>query len=99
MGGLPIQLLKRERIRRTAYLTRGAARQDVFDCFEMFCTPTRKHTTNKMLSPVDHETRPSKPNQAGVWQTGGTSSRSVPDGDLRHPMLRTLQLFSGHSAG
>lgn len=30
------QLLKRERIRRGTYLTREAARQDVFECIEMF---------------------------------------------------------------
>jgi putative transposase len=30
------QLLKRERIKRKIYLTRGAARSDVFDYIEMF---------------------------------------------------------------
>ena len=34
------QLLKRGRIRRRTYLTRDAARQDVFDYIEMFCNPT-----------------------------------------------------------
>jgi hypothetical protein len=28
------------------------ARQDMFDYIEMFCTPTRKHVRNGMLSPV-----------------------------------------------
>ena len=49
------QLLKRERIRRRTYLTRDVARQDVFDYIEMFYNPTRKHTNNGMLSPVDYE--------------------------------------------
>ncbi|KQI67072.1 hypothetical protein AN189_17100 [Loktanella sp. 3ANDIMAR09] len=49
-------LLKRERIRWQTYLTRDAARQDVFDYIEMFYNPTRKHTNNGMLSPVDYET-------------------------------------------
>jgi len=40
------QLLKRERIRRLTYLTRDAARQDVFGYIEMFYNPTRKHTNN-----------------------------------------------------
>ena len=60
------QLLKRERIRRHTYLTRDAARQDVFDYIEMFYTPKRKHTNNGMLSPVDFETRQQKLNEAGV---------------------------------
>jgi Integrase core domain len=60
------QLLKRERIRRRTYLTREAARQDVFDYIEMFYNPKRKHTNNGMLSPVDFETRQQKPNEAGV---------------------------------
>jgi len=49
------QLLKRERIRRRMYLTRDAARQDVFDYIEMFYNPNRKHTNNGMLSPVEYE--------------------------------------------
>jgi putative transposase len=60
------QLLKRERIRRRTYLTREAARQDVFDTIEMFYNPTRKHTNNGMLSPVDDETKQQKMNEAGV---------------------------------
>ncbi len=67
------QLLKRERIRRRTYLTREAARQDVFDYIEMFYNPKRKHTNNGMLSPVDFETRQQKLNEAGVQETGGTS--------------------------
>jgi putative transposase len=60
------QLLKRERIRRRTYLTREAARQDVFDHIEMFYNPKRKHTNNGMLSPVDVETRQQKLNEAGL---------------------------------
>ena len=71
------QLLKRERIRRRIYLTREAARQDVFDYIEMFYNPKRKHTNNGMLSPVDFEVRQQKLNEAGVWETRGTSIRAV----------------------
>lgn len=60
------QLLKRERIRRRTYLTRIAARQDVFDYIEMFYNPNRKHTNNGMLSPVDFENRQQKLNLQGV---------------------------------
>ncbi len=60
------QLLKRERIRRRTYLTRDAARQDVFDYIEMFYNPNRKHTNNGMLSPVDYEIKQQRMNEAGV---------------------------------
>jgi len=60
------QLLKWERICRRKYLTREAARQDVFECIEMFYKPKRKHTNNGMLSPVDFEIRQQKLNKAGV---------------------------------
>lgn len=60
------QLLKRERIRRRTYLTREAARQDVFEYIEMFYNPKRKHTNTGMLSPVDFEIRQQKLNDAGV---------------------------------
>jgi len=59
-------LLKRERIRRRTYLTRDAARQDVFDYIEMFYNPTRKHTNNGMLSPADYEMKQQRMNEAGV---------------------------------
>jgi transposase len=39
------------------YLTREAARQDVFDYIEMFYNPKRKQTNNGMQSPVDFETQ------------------------------------------
>ncbi len=60
------QLLKRKRIRRRTYVTRNAARQDVFDYIEMFYNPNRKHTNNGMLSPVDYEIKQQKTNEAGV---------------------------------
>ena len=68
-NGLPesfFQLLKREQIRRRTYLTRNAARQDVLDYIEMFSNPTRKHTNNGMLSPVDYEIKQQRMNTAGV---------------------------------
>jgi putative transposase len=72
------QLLKRERISRRTYLTREAARQDVFDYIEMFHNPKRKHTNNGMLSPVDFETRQHKLDKAVAGKRGAphTSSRS-----------------------
>lgn len=60
------QLLKRERIRRRTYLTRDDARRDVFEYIELFYNTKRKHTNNRMLSPVDFEIRQQKLNQAGV---------------------------------
>ncbi|MBB4175567.1 putative transposase [Sulfitobacter noctilucicola] len=59
------QLLKRERIRRRTYLTRDAARRDVFEYIEMFYNLARKHTNNGMLSPVDYEIKQQKINEAG----------------------------------
>ncbi|WVX47004.1 IS3 family transposase ISSusp1 [Roseobacter fucihabitans] len=61
-----LHLLKRERIRRRTYLTRDAARRDVFDCIEMFYNPTRKHTNNSMQSPVDYEMEQQRMNKASV---------------------------------
>jgi putative transposase len=46
------QLLKRERIRRKIYLTRNLAKQDVFDCIEMFYNPKRRHSVSAVMSPV-----------------------------------------------
>lgn len=48
-------LLKRERVRRRTYLTKEAARADVFDYIEMFYNPVRKHVRSEMLSPVEFE--------------------------------------------
>jgi hypothetical protein len=61
-----------------AYLTREAARQDAFDCIEIFYTPKRKHTNNGLQSPVDFETRQQKLNEASVQETRGTSPYSAP---------------------
>ena len=60
------QLSKRERIRRRTYLTRDAARHDVFDDIEMFYNPTRKHINNGMLSPVDYQIKQREMNEASV---------------------------------
>ena len=49
------QLLKRERIRRKIYLTREAARCDVFDYIEMFYNPKRRQGSNGGVSPVEFE--------------------------------------------
>ena len=49
------QLLKRERIRRKTYITRDEARQDVFNCIEMFYNPKRRHSVNQRLSPAEYE--------------------------------------------
>ena len=47
-------------------MTRDAARQDVFDYKEIFYNPTRKHTNNGMLSPVDYEAEQKNMNEARV---------------------------------
>ena len=49
------QLLKRERIKRKIYLTRDAARSDVFHYIEMFYNPKRRHGSNGGVSPVEFE--------------------------------------------
>lgn len=51
------QLLKRERIRRKVYLTRDAARSDVFDYIEVFYNAKRRHGANGGLAPVEYERR------------------------------------------
>ena len=67
------QLPKRERIRRRTYPIRDAAGPDAIDDIEPFYGPN--HTNNGTLLPVDFEIRQLKPNQAGVWETRGTSNR------------------------
>lgn len=37
------------------YLTRDAARSDVFDYIEMFYNPKRRHGSNGGISPVEFE--------------------------------------------
>ncbi|VTY40045.1 Integrase core domain protein [Xylophilus ampelinus] len=54
------QLLKRERIRRQIYLTRDAAKADVFNYIEMFYNPKRRHGTAGDTSPVEFERRHSQ---------------------------------------
>lgn len=54
------QLLKRERIRRQVYATRGDARADVFNYIEMFYNPKRRHSSAAGLSPVAFEQRHSQ---------------------------------------
>ena len=78
------QLLKREPIRRRTCLTREAARQDVFECIEIFYNPKRKHRTNGMLSPVDFVVRQQKLSEAGVWETRGTSVEFERPQNMRH---------------
>ena len=51
------QLLKRERIKRKIYSSRGAARADIFDYIEMFYNNRRRHGSNEKLSPVEYEKR------------------------------------------
>lgn len=51
------QLIKRERIRRKIYVTRTAARSDVFDYIELFYNPKRRHGSAGDLSPVEFERR------------------------------------------
>lgn len=57
---------KREGMRRRTYLTRVAARQDVFDRIGIFANPKQKQTNNGMLLPVDCETSPQKQIEADV---------------------------------
>ncbi|HEV2512274.1 IS3 family transposase, partial [Bosea sp. (in: a-proteobacteria)] len=47
--------LKTERIRDKRYLTRDAARADVFDYIERFYNTIRRHSTIGYLSPVEFE--------------------------------------------
>lgn len=47
--------LKTERTNRRHYLTRNAARADVFDYIERFYNPIRRHSTLGNLSPVNFE--------------------------------------------
>ena len=94
------QLLKRERIRRRIYLTREAARQDVFDYIEMFYNPKRKHTNNGMLSPVDFEVRQQKLNEAGVWGQDPLNLRLRHDSaSARRPINEQPLLADGGADG
>lgn len=50
-------LLKSERIKRKIYKTRNEARSDIFNYIELFYNPTRRHSNNHGLSPVEFEKR------------------------------------------
>ncbi len=89
-------LLKRERIRRRTYRTRDEARQDVFDCIEMFYNPTRKHVRNGMLSPVTFERQHKRakrgcPEKAGLFNKASTTSAMV---GVSQTILSKLPLIS-----
>lgn len=43
------QLLKRERIKKRIYSTRGQSRADIFNSIEMFYNVKRKHGSNNLL--------------------------------------------------
>ena len=47
--------LKTERIARKVYRTRDQARADVFDYFECFYNPSRRHSTIGYVSPMEFE--------------------------------------------
>ena len=47
--------LKTERIARKTYRTRNQAKAEVFDYIERFYNPTRRHSTQGYLSPIDFE--------------------------------------------
>ena len=47
--------LKKERVSRSVYATRDAARADVFDYIEMFYNPRRRHSTLGQVSPAEFE--------------------------------------------
>lgn len=49
------QLLRRERIQRKIYPSRGDSRQAIFNYIEMFYNPVRRHCYNDNLSPVGFE--------------------------------------------
>ena len=49
--------LKKERVRRIKYKTRGDARLDLFNYIEMFYNPKRRHTHNGRIAPTVYEQR------------------------------------------
>lgn len=51
------QLLRRERIRRRVYATRGGAGSDIFEYIELFYNSKRRHGFNDQLSPVEYDNR------------------------------------------
>ena len=51
------ELIKRERMRRRIYVTRAAARSEVFDYIEMIYNPKHRHGSTGDVSPVEFERR------------------------------------------
>lgn len=49
-----------ERVKRKVYRTRDHSQADIFDCIERFYNPTRRHSTNGYLSPMQYEERAMK---------------------------------------
>jgi len=49
--------------------THDAARRDVFVYMEMLYNPKRKHTNNRILSPIDYENKQRKMHKAGVYSS------------------------------
>ncbi len=47
--------MKKERVRRRIYRTRGEARADVFDYIEVFYNSVRRHSHLGNVSPCDFE--------------------------------------------
>ena len=64
--------MKTERIGRKTYQTRNHAKADVFDNFERFYNPTRRHSTLGYLSPIDFE-KQAHVAQLPVHETGSSS--------------------------
>jgi len=67
--------LKTERVKRKVYRSRDQARADVFDYIERFYNPTRRHSTNGYLGPMQYEERATKALVA-VHETGSSSCGS-----------------------
>jgi putative transposase len=55
VAGCFFSSLKKERIRKRIYKTRGLARADVFDCIEAFYNRTRRHSHLGGTSPEAFE--------------------------------------------
>jgi len=51
------QSLKRERIKKRVYLTRGIAKRGISNYIEMFYNPVRRHIANNSSSPKEFERR------------------------------------------
>lgn len=47
--------LETERTARKVYRSREESRSEVFDYFERFCNPLRRHSTLGYVSPVEFE--------------------------------------------